>query len=492
MSHRSILLSTTFAVALVSLASVAPASAHGFGFGGFSGGPPMSFRAYGGSLSRGPMPSMGGISESSISRLPTGAASRINNGASHIEPSRTPMPAASTISATGNARYPVGGETGRPSTISSVETGGRLPKTGGSEGVPNVTGNPRILGQGPTPDHGPGISNVPSNGPTVNLPGSQGLGQKGPRVVPGYEGIGNGPQVNLPGSVNRNAADEAAKALAKAEDNGKQLLDEVGKGGPNSVNLPTYPGAGVDVSDDTNGKKPASGGSSGSGSGGTGKTTGSGGSGSGSGGTGKATGSADPVKIAPGVYGSNGSGPTKDGGTQTDSTMVDGKTTTQVVATTTKDGSTTVTYREKGKDGKVTEISSGPSLPSKPSAPGKKNNTPNDEDGGNTIGALNPSSGIGKTGHGGGTDNNGTETSTQATQLNGAVVSRTGHGDGTGNHGDNNTVDKSGALSANTSMARKDYGDGGSDTRDGGTSLAAPRVGGGPHQNAAAAAAMAD
>lgn len=481
MSRRSILLSTTFAVALVSLASVAPASAHGFGFGGFGGGGSFAFHpsAYASRMPMPPMNTMGG-------RGP--AAATVIMGP-HLDPPRNPG-----LATPGNSRYPVGGDAGRASNIGSVETGGRLPKSGGSEGVPNVTGAPRILGQGQTPDHGPGISNVPSNGPTINLPGSQGLGQKGPREVPGYGQVGNGPQVNLPGSVDRHAPDEAAKALAKAEDNGKQLLDDVGKGGPNSVNLPTSTGAGVDVSDDTNGKKPASSGSSGSGSGGAGKTTGSGGSGSGSsGGTGKTTGSSDPVKIAPGVYGSNGSGPTKDGGTQTDSTMVDGKTTTQVVATTTKDGSTTITYREKGKDGKVTEISSGPSLPSKPSAPGKKNNTPNDEDGGGTIGPLNPSSSLGKTGHGGGTDNNGTETGTQATQLNGAVVSRTGHGDGTGNHGDNNTVDKSGALSANTSLARKDYGDGGgSDNRDGGTSLAAPRTGGGPHQNAAAAAAMAD
>jgi len=166
-----------------------------------------------------------------------------------------------------------------------------------------------------------------------------------------------------------------------------------------------------------------------------------------------------------------------------------GSTTYQVVTVKDKDKNiVSMTYMEKGKDGKIKETSTGPEIPAK-----KNNETPNDDDSG-TIGSLNPSSGVGKTGHGGGTDNNGTETGTQATQLNGSVVSRTGHGDGTGNHGDNNTVDKGGALSANTSLARKDYGDGGgSDNRDGGTSLAAPRTGGGdPHQRAAAAAALGD
>jgi len=470
MSRRSILLATSFIVVLGSLTSVAPASAHGFGFGGFGGGgPSFAFRAYGG-FSRGPMPmnTMGG-------RGGPAAAGVIE---SHVDAPRNPV-----IATPGNSRYPVGGDAGRTSNLNNVETGGRLPKTGGSAGVPNVTGDPRILGQGQTPDHGPGISGVPSNGPTVNLPGTQGLGQKGPRVVPGYEGIGNGPQVNVPGSIDRHAPDEAAKALSKAEDNGKQLLDEVGKGGPNSVNLPTSSGAGVDVSDDTNSKKSGSGGSGsgksgGSGSGGnTGKTTGSGSGGS-------------SIVVAPGVAGSNGSGPTKDGGTQTVQTMQIGSTTYQVVTVKDKDKNiVSVTYREKGKDGKIKETSTGPEIPSK-----KNNETPNDDDTGTTTGSLNPSSGVGKTGHGGGTDNNGTETTTQATQLNGSVVSRTGHGDGTGNHGDNNTVDKSGALSANTSLARKDYGDGGgSDNRDGGTSLAAPRTGGGdPHQKAAAAAAMGD
>jgi len=255
MSHRSILLSTTFAVALVSLASVAPASAHGFGFGGFGGGGSFAFHssAYGG-FARAPMPmsSMGG-------RGP--AAATVIMG-THLDPPRN----TGTIAAPGNSRYPVGGDAGRVSNVNSVETGARLPKTGGSEGVPNVTGAPKIYGQGPTPDHGPNGSGVKNDGPTVNLAGSQEVGAKGPREVPGYGSVGNGPQLNLPGSVDRHGPDAANKAVSKMEDNGKQILDEAGKGGPNSVNLPTSPGAGVDVSDDTSGKKSGSGGS-GSGSG---------------------------------------------------------------------------------------------------------------------------------------------------------------------------------------------------------------------------------
>jgi hypothetical protein len=172
------------------------------------------------------------------------------------------------------------------------------------------------------------------------------------------------------------------------------------------------------------------------------------------------------------------------------STMHDGDTTYQVVTTKDKDGNITgMTYSEK-KDGssKVTTISTGPEIPA------KKNSTPSEDDSTGAIGSLNPSSGVGKTRNGGGTDNNGTETSVQSSQLaNGTSLGRAGNGDGTGNHGDNNGVDKNGALAAGTSLARKDYGDGGgSDNRDGGTSLGAPKVGqggGDPHQKAAAAAA---
>lgn len=171
MSHRSILLSTTFAVALVSLASVAPASAHGFGFGGFGGGGSFAFHpsAYASRMPMPPMSTMGG---------------RGSPAAANVIPGHLDLPRNSGIAAPGNSRYPVGGDVGRISNINNVETGGRLPKTGGSEGVPNVTGDPRILGQGQTPDHGPGISGIPSNGPTVNLPGTQGLGKKARKSCP--------------------------------------------------------------------------------------------------------------------------------------------------------------------------------------------------------------------------------------------------------------------------------------------------------------------
>jgi hypothetical protein len=376
---------------------------------------------------------------------------------------------AGIVSAHLTARYPAnqpsGTEVGLSPRINSAEGDGKLPKPGSTEGVPNVTGTPRIIGQGSFPEHGPGSSGVKNEGPTINLPGSQGLGQKGPRQVPGFGDATSGPQVNLPGSVDRHGPDAANKAIAKMQDGDKQLLDSANKGGPNSENIPTSPGAGIAVSDDTSGKK---------GSGGSGKTSGSGSS----------------IAVAPGVSGSNGTGPTKDGGTMTVSTMHDGDTTYQVVTTKDKDGNITgMTYSEK-KDGssKVTTISTGPEIPA------KKNSTPSEDDSTGAIGSLNPSSGVGKTRNGGGTDNNGTETSVQSSQLaNGTSLGRAGNGDGTGNHGDNNGVDKNGALAAGTSLARKDYGDGGgSDNRDGGTSLGAPKVGqggGDPHQKAAAAAA---
>jgi hypothetical protein len=519
MSRRSVLLGTTFYFAIGSLAAVGPASAHGFGFGGFGGGQSgLSFAsrspAYG-NISRAPIQSMSNsmsnLDGARFGHTPSigGPAAGSNIVGSRIELARTPaMPqsmrhaqlpptitssgigarqpvdaagivtapiqsrasAAGIVSAPVTARYPVnrpsGTEVGLSSRINSAEGDGKLPKPGSTEGVPNVTGAPRIIGQGSSPEHGPGSSGVNSDGPTINLPGTQGLGQKGPREVPGFGDATSGPQVNLPGSIDRHGPDAANKAIAKMEGDDKQLLDAANQGGPNSENIPTSPGAGIAVSDDTSGKK--------SGSGGSGKTSGSGSS----------------IAVSPGVSGSNGTGPTKDGGTMTVSTMQEGKVTYQVVTTKDKDGNITgMTYSEK-KDGssKVTTKSTGPEIPA------KKDNTPNEDDTTGVIGSLNPNSGVGKTGNGGGTDNNGTETSVQSSQLaNGTSLGRTGNGDGTGNHGDNNGVDKNGTLAAGTSLARKDYGDGGgSDNRDGGTSLGAPKVGpsgGGSHQKAAAAVA---
>jgi hypothetical protein len=521
MSRRSILLATTFYVAIGSLAAVGPVSAHGFGFGGFGGGqagPALASRSLAYSnISRAPIqsmsnsmsnlggtrfghtPSIGGPAVGSNivgsriepARIPAAANAPLTNTSTpamtqSVRPAQLPptitssgigarqpvdtagtatapiqsrVSAAGIVSAPVTARYPVnqpsGTEVGLSSRINSAEGDGKLPKPGSTEGVPNVTGAPRIIGQGSSPEHGPGSSGVTGEGPTINLPGTQGLGQKGPREVPGFGDATSGPQVNLPGTIDRHGPDAANKAISKMEGNDKQLLDAANQGGPNSENIPTSPGAGIAVSDDTSGKK--------SGSGGSGKTSGSGSS----------------IAVAPGVSGSNGTGPTKDGGTMTVSTVHDGNTTYQVVTTKDKDGNITgMTYSEK-KDGssKVITKSTGPEIPA------KKDKTPNEDDTTGTIGSLNPNSGVGKTGNGGGTDNNGTETSVQSSQLaNGTSLGRTGNGDGTGNHGDNNGVDKNGNLAAGTSLARKDYGDGGgSDNRDGGD----------PHQKAAAAAAAA-
>jgi hypothetical protein len=482
MSRRSVLLATTFYIAIGSLAAVGPASAHGFGgVGSFAfrspavaymaQAPIQSMGNYGGDRF-GHAPSVGSpASQSSgaVARLQTShilpvANAPVGNGAALIQ---SRVSAAGIISSPVKARYPVnqpnGAELGLSSRTNSAEADGKLPKPGSSEGVPNVTGAPRIIGQGSSPEHGLGSSGVKNDGPTINLPGTQGLGQKGPREVPGLGDATNGPQINLPGSIDRHGPDAANKAISKMDSNDKQLLDAANKGGPNSVNLPTSPGAGIAVSDDTSGKKSGSGGSS------------------------KASGSGNSLSAGPGIYGSGGTSPTKDGGTVTVSTMQDKGTTYQVVTTKDKDGNITgMTYSEKGPDGKIKTTSTGPEIPA------KKDKMPSDDDSG-TIGSLNPSSGVGKMGHGGGTDNNGTEASGgKSSQLaNGTSLGSIGHGDGTGTHGDNNGVDKSGVLAAGTSLARKDYGDGGgSDNRDGGTSLAAPKVGSGggdPHQKAAAA-----
>ena len=522
MSRRSILLATTFYVAIGSLTAIGPASAHSFG--GFGGGPdgvsgvsrmpayhpipltPIQSTSNPGRANFGHVPAIGGPAAAGNipgprvepARVPMTLSALANTSSSALSARPAQLPPAitssgiavhQTIDAAGIVTAPnrVGAAgivsrpatSGLPSKINSTETEGKLPKPGGSEGVSNVTGAPKVVGQGPTPEHGPNSSGAKNDGPIINLPGAEEVGAKGPRQVPGYGSATSGPQLNLPGSVDRHGPDGANKALSKAESNDKQLLDEADRGGPNSVNTPTSPGTGVDVSDDTNGKKP--------GSTGGGKTAGSGGS-STSAGSGSSGGSG--VAVAPGVIGSNGSGTTKDGNTQTVSTMHEGDTTYQVVTVKNGEGKiVSMTYSEK-KDGssKIITKSTGPEIPN-----GTNKKTPNDDESTGTIGSLNPGSGVGKTGNGGGTDNNSTETTVKGSQLaNGTSLGRTGNGDGTGTHGDNNGVDKSGALAGGTSLARKDYGDGGgSDNRDGGTSLGAPRVGSGgdPHQKAAAASA---
>lgn len=539
MSRRSILLATTFYVAIGSFATVGPASAHGFGPGGLSGGQggpaPSSFRSPGSSgfsnVGRTPMQSMGNsVGGTKLDHVPSIATSAVQGNISgpRLEPNRIPavtnatipysppppvrqlpqaptssgivarqpnaagivnapfasrLSAAGIVSAPGTARIPGNPVKGiepdgsaRLKDISAGEGGAKLQKPGSNPEVPNVAGDPKVPGHGP--DHGPDSSKT--DGPTINLPGT--MGQKGPREVPGVDtGKGGAGNLNLPGSVDRHGPDDAEKALAKSEADAQQILDTANRGGPNSLNTPTSPGGGIAVSDDTSGKKPSSGG-------GGSKPSGGGTSGSGASGGSKPTGTANTVFVGPGLYGSSGTSPTKDGGTKTVVTGQEGNVTYQIVTIKDKNGKTlSTTYSEKGKDGKVTTTSSGEEMPEK-----KNNTTPNDEDS-STIGGLNPSSGAGKTGNGGGTDNNGTETSVQATQLaNGTSLGSKGNGDGTGSHGDNNATGI-GAMAGGTSMARKDYGDGGgSDNRDGGTSLGAPKVGpagGGAHAAATAAAA---
>lgn len=479
MSRRSVLLATTFYIAIGSLVAAGPASAHGFGFGGFGGGASFAMRSPPvASIARAPIPSMGSYGGGRFGHAPSIAES--SGAGARLQPSRIPAianaplgngpAAASSIRPAQVPPLIAGNQINQIKNISAAEGRGKLPKSGTSNDVPNVAGEDvLVMGQG----QAGGIPKVPGvkipDGPAVNLPGSQ-FGQKGPREVPGFgNGTGGAASLNLPGAVDRHGPDDAGKKLGELEKPDQQLLDNATKGGPNSVNIPTAPGAGIAVSDDTSAKK------------------------SGSGGTGKTGSSGNPLSAGGGVYGSGGTAPTKDGGTVTVSTMQDKGTTYQVV--TTKDAAgniTSMTYSEKGKDGKIKTTSTGPEIPA------KKDKTPNEDDTTGTIGSLNPNSGVGKTGHGGGTDNNGTETSVASSQLaNGTSLGSKGNGDGTGNHGDNNGVDKGGALAAGTSLARKDNGDGGgSDTRDGGTSLGAPKVhpgGGNPSQlNLKGAAAMAD
>ncbi len=541
MSRRSVLLATTIYIAVGSLMAVGPASAHGFGFGGFGGGGSFAFRspavAY---IARAPMGNFGGgrfdhapsisspVVESSSagarlqpSRIPAVANAPVGNSlaaASSVRPAQ--LPSTNTSSGNGVLRPSVDaagivrpGTTGivpsplearnaasqqsgvgvglpaRISEIAAAEGRGKLQKPGSDNNVPDTVGNPGVPGHGTANEHGPNVDGInDANGPTINLPGTV-FGQKGPRAVPGFDtATGGASKVNLPGSVDPHGPDAANAAIAKMENAGLQLLGSVAKGGPGSQNIPTSSGPEVTAADDDNGKTNA--GAAGQSVGSAANVASAAGRAAGSAGLGAGLGGGS-IYVAPGLAGSNGSGPTTDGGTMSVNTMQEGKTTYQVTSTTAKDGSTTVTYSEL-KNGKVTNTTSGPSLP------GKNRNTPSDNDS-SSIGPLSANSSIAKAGNGGGTDNNGTESSgIQSGELaNNSSLSRKGNGDGTGNDGgDNNHVGNDGTLAAGTSLARKNYGDGGgSDTRDGGTSLGSPRVpgGGNPGQsNLNAAAAMGD
>ena len=108
MSRRSILLATTFYVAIGSFAAVGPASAHGFGPGGFSGGQggpaPSSFRSPGSSgfsnVGRTPMQSMGNsVGGTKLDHVPSIATSAVQGNISgpRLEPNRIPAVTNATI-----------------------------------------------------------------------------------------------------------------------------------------------------------------------------------------------------------------------------------------------------------------------------------------------------------------------------------------------------------------------------------------------------------
>lgn len=514
MSRRSILLATTFYIAIGSLVAVGPALAHSFGgFGGGQTGNGFAGRSPSYSnFARVPIQSsagnVGGTSMNNMGSArfghpPSVSAPAADAAGARLQPSRLPatanapltnMPAArqavrpvqlpQTITSSGldAPRHVDAAGIVRPigsvatQIQNSAEGRGKLQKPGSNAEVPDVTGPARtVFGKGSS-DNGHGLGgagvNIP-DGPNINLPGS--VRQKGPPAVPGTgDGMAGASHLNLPGSVDQHNVGDASKKLSEAEVAGKDLLNQASKGGLGALNLPSSAGAGVAVSDDENGKNTVA------------STAGQSVSGTGSAAAaGKVSGAGlgnSSIKIAPGIYGSTGGGQTKDGGSQTVSTMQDGKTVFQVVTTKDAAGNITSIGYQENKAGKVTEKSSGPLLTGK-----KKNETPNDDDTGST-GSLSPTSGIAKRDNGGGTDNNGTESSGgQSTQLaNGSAIGRRGNGDGTGGQGDNDGVGNDGALASGSVLARKNYGDGGgSDTRDGGTSLGNVKVhsgGGDPHQ----------
>ncbi len=493
MSRRSVLLATTIYFAIGSLASVGPASAHGFGFGGFGGGSAPAPRApASASISRAPVQSMGNFGGGRFGHAPSIGTPSTESAGVRMQPSRIPAAANAAVgntpaaaqfvrpgqspqtnisSAIGAPRQVDAAGIVRPSgsvaaQIRDIGDGrGKLQRPGSTNDVPNVAGpDTTVFGQGSS--HGPKSSDLNgTGGPGTNLPGS--MRQKGPGSV---SGGGDGVlHLNVPGSTAGNSVADANKKFSEWENAGKDLLNQATQGGPNSLNIPGSAGAGVAASDDAeNGEKNA--GKSGSKPAGGGK-----------GGGGDKSG--NPLKVAPGVYGSNGGGPTADGGSQTVSTMQDGKTVTQVETTKDSAGNiTSIIVREtKGGKDKGTVKSDGPSLPA------KKNNTPDDNASTSTGGSLSSSSGIAKRDNGGGTGNNGESSNGQSSQLAPGSLGRIGNGDGTGGHGDHGSVGNDGTLAAGSSLARNNYGDGGdSDTRGGGTTAGGVRVGG-PHQSNAAA-----
>lgn len=496
MSRRSALLATTFYIAIGSLAAVGPASARGYGTGGFEGGQTSTASASRtpaqSNIARAPIQSMSNLGGARFGHSPSIGAPATENrvAGARMQPLRIPavanaplgntpaaaqfvrpaqLPQTITSSAIGAPRRSVDAagivrlSDSVPTQIRDTGEGrGKLPNPGSTNGVPNVAGpDQNIYGPG-WPTHGP----KSSDGPTINLPGT--IGQKGPGI-PGVGGS-TGVRLNLPGSTDPNRVSDGNKKLSEMENSGKALLNQATKGGPNSLNTSADQAPGERESDKY--------GESGASAAATGFVN-----------TGRPvqsfvnTGKPVNVSTSRGSDGNGGTvtiinvtGPNTDRATIVHTTK-DGKTTTQTTTSDPKTGEPIgVTKTTTGGDG--------------------KNNTPNDDSSNShDIGALSASSSIARKGQGGGADNNGTESSGgQSTQLDpGSAQGRKGNGDGTGNHGDNNQVSNDGTLAAGSVLARKDYGDGGSsDTRNGSTTAGGVKVspgGGDPHQKAVSASA---
>ena len=443
MSRRSVLLATTIYIAVGSLTAVGPASAHGFGFGGFGGGASFAYRspAYA-PIARAPIQSMGRFDAGRYGHAPSIGAPVAETGMSGARTQPLHLPAAAnaplgqapaaaqvvhperlppTINSSGpGIQRPAMDAAGviRPNgsltqikDISAAEAGAKLPKPGSSGGVPNVAGpDATIMGQGPT-------SNVPKipdvkvpDGPNVNLPGTQ-FGRKGPREVPGFgDGAGGASHLNVPGTSDQHSPNDAGKKLSEMEQADKQLLNAATKGGPNSLNTSAGLTPGETQSDRF------------------GAETGAAASAASFVNTGRPVQPIVNTGTPVNVWTSKGSD--GNGGTVSVTNVSGPNTDRTTIVHTAKDGTTTT--KTTSYDPKTSEIISSTTTTTPPGGDGKKNTPNDDSSNSHDIGGLSASSALGRKGQGGGTDNNGTESASgESTQLApGAASGRTGNGDG--------------------------------------------------------------
>lgn len=209
MSRRSVLLALT-----IYLASFGPASAHGFGFGGFGGGSALTPRAHGtASIARAPIQSMGNFGGGRFGHATSIGAPATESASVRMQSSRIPaaanavlgnVPAAAQLVRPGqSSQTNISSAIGAPRQVDAAgivrpynsvatqireaaEARGKLQKTGTTNDLPNVAGpDTTIFGQG-SPSRGPKAS----DGPTINLPGT--FGSKGPRQVPGVGDVTGG------------------------------------------------------------------------------------------------------------------------------------------------------------------------------------------------------------------------------------------------------------------------------------------------------------